>query len=114
MSSPLDELPPERLDRRGTRSDEVFKEVVGRVTPSLARMARVFRIPEQEIEDLLQTVWLVAWRKRGSIENLGAWAGATMRNRCLMYWRSKRIEQRMTGSPASTARGHLLPQHDDN
>lgn len=96
MNSPLGELPPEPLDREATGSDEVLEEVVGRVTPSLARLARVYRIPEHEIEDLLQTVWLVAWRKRERIENLGAWARETMRNRCLMYWRSKRIEQRMT------------------
>ncbi len=58
-----------------------------------ARLSRVlfrYRIPTQDAEDLLQETFVILVAKWESIHCPEAWLAATLRNRCIIYWRRRR------------------------
>lgn len=56
----------------------------------LERILFRYQIPPEDSEDVLQEAVLTLIYKRSKIRDPEAWLVATLRNRCLMYWRSKR------------------------
>jgi RNA polymerase sigma factor (sigma-70 family) len=58
--------------------------------PRLRKILCQYRIPAEDAEDLLQETLLIAVTKWAEIRNQKAWLAATLKNRCLMYWRSHR------------------------
>lgn len=49
-----------------------------------------FRIPFQDAEDLLQDTLLLYLRRRPDTPCVESWLQATLKNRCLVYWRDRR------------------------
>ena len=66
--------------------DDLLRSLQGRLERILFR----YQIPPQDSEDVLQEAVLTLIYKRTKIRDPEAWLVATLRNRCLMYWRSKR------------------------
>lgn len=58
--------------------------------PRLKEILRRHRIPPEDAEDLLQETFVITITKWYEIQNKQAWLAATLRNRCLMYWRARR------------------------
>ncbi|MDX1502822.1 MAG: sigma-70 family RNA polymerase sigma factor [Thermoanaerobaculia bacterium] len=61
-----------------------------RLQPRLRGVFSAFRIPFEDAEDLLQQSLLAYLHKRDAVEDPERWVVGTIRNRCLMYWRSHR------------------------
>jgi RNA polymerase sigma factor (sigma-70 family) len=70
----------------GDDLDGVLARVDARAKGVFAR----FRIPAQDAEDVLQQTLLVFLMREDEIHDPEAWILATLRQRCLMYWRSRR------------------------
>ncbi len=49
-----------------------------------------YRIPQEDSEDLVQQTLLTLIYKRNEIEKPEPWILATLKNRCIMYWRRRR------------------------
>lgn len=69
---------------------ESFERLLKKVEPRLKAVLGRHRIPPQDAEDLLQQALLAYLYKQDSILEPEAWLLGTLRNRCLMYWRSRR------------------------
>jgi RNA polymerase sigma factor (sigma-70 family) len=65
-------------------------ETLDSARPRLKEILRRYRIPPEDAEDLLQETFLITLAKWYDIQNKEAWLAATLRNRCLMYWRARR------------------------
>lgn len=71
---------------RGDDLDEVFGRIQERAKGFFVR----FRIPVEDAEDILQQTFLVFLTRQAEIHDPEAWMLVTLRQRCLMYWRSRR------------------------
>lgn len=69
-----------------------LEELLPRVRPRLARVLRRYRIPSEDAEDLLQETFLLLVAKWDTIRTPEPWLFATLRNRCIVYWRRRRIQ----------------------
>lgn len=60
--------------------------------PEIRQILVRFQIPAQDAEDLLQDVALIFLTKQATITwgSAAPWLLATLRNRCLKYWRQRR------------------------
>ena len=47
-------------------------------------------IPPQDREDLVQQTYLTYLRRHEEVRNPQAWLAGTLRQRCLLFWRSRR------------------------
>jgi RNA polymerase sigma-70 factor (ECF subfamily) len=70
--------------------DWSLEELLSSLQRRLERILFRYQIPPEDSEDVLQEAVLTLIYKRGKIRDPEAWIVATLRNRCLMYWRSKR------------------------
>lgn len=64
--------------------------VLDRCRLRLSRVLYRYRIPTQDAEDLLQETFLILVSKWECIRTPEAWLVATLRNRCIIYWRRRR------------------------
>lgn len=70
--------------------DWSLEELLSSLQRRLERILFRYQIPPEDSEDVLQEAVLTLIYKRTKIRDPEAWLVATLRNRCLMYWRSKR------------------------
>lgn len=70
--------------------DDDLTDLLLRLEPEIRRLLLRFRVPAQDADDLLQDTMLVYLTKRPSITAPGAWILSALRNRCLVYWRTRR------------------------
>lgn len=70
--------------------DHSLEDLLEEIQPRLRGVLATFRIPFADAEDLLQQSVLTFLMKRDEIRDPGRWLIGTLRNRCLMYWRSHR------------------------
>ena len=75
-----------------TQGDSKLDETLRRLEPQMKYVLFRYQIPEQDAEDLLQQTFLTLVFKRAQIERPEPWILATLRNRCIMYWRRRRSE----------------------
>jgi RNA polymerase sigma factor (sigma-70 family) len=68
------------------------EELVPRLQPKLRRVLARYRVPVVDAEDILQQSFLDLVYKQKSIYNPEAWLLATVRNRCIIYWRKRRSQ----------------------
>ncbi|HEX2254401.1 MAG TPA: sigma-70 family RNA polymerase sigma factor [Thermoanaerobaculia bacterium] len=66
------------------------EELFEKLQPKLRRVFSRFRLPVEDAEDILQQSFLDLVYKQRSVYNPEAWVVATVRNRCIMYWRKRR------------------------
>lgn len=64
-----------------------LEQLLDRCRPHLLRVLYRYRIPPEDAEDLLQETFLILVTKWESIHLPEAWLSATLRNRCVVYWR---------------------------
>jgi RNA polymerase sigma-70 factor (ECF subfamily) len=83
MTAPLQAMPAPAVR-------EPLEHVVERLRPRLEQLLARFRIPLADAEDLLQDTLLSTVRKWDEIQETEAWLLATLRNRCIVYWRRRR------------------------
>lgn len=76
----------------GQRSldEEGIEHLLLSFKPRARAITASFRIPPEDGEDLLQDALLTFLHKREEIFCPEAWLAATLKRRCLMYWRSRR------------------------
>jgi RNA polymerase sigma factor (sigma-70 family) len=67
-----------------------LETLLERCRPQLSRVLFRFRVPHQDAEDLLQETVLILISKWDSVRCPEAWLVATLRNRCIIYWRRRR------------------------
>ncbi|HEX2162858.1 MAG TPA: sigma-70 family RNA polymerase sigma factor [Thermoanaerobaculia bacterium] len=67
-----------------------LEKLLERCRPQLGRVLFHFRIPPEDAEDLLQETFLILISKWDSVRTPEAWLAATLRNRCIIYWRRRR------------------------
>lgn len=77
-------------DHGPASTDWSFDELLVTLKGRLERILFRYQIPPEDSEDVLQEALLTLIYKRPKIRDPEAWLLATLRNRCLMYWRSKR------------------------
>lgn len=61
-----------------------------KLQPKLRRVFGRFRVPPEDAEDILQQSFLDLVYKQDQVYNPEAWIVATVRNRCIVYWRKRR------------------------
>lgn len=73
-------------------SDErlAIEELFEKLQPKLRRIFARFRLPPEDAEDVLQQSFLDLVYKQKQVYNPEAWVTATVRNRCITYWRKRR------------------------
>lgn len=67
-----------------------LNKLMPKVQPKLERILCYYQIPPQDAEDLIQDSVLTLLYKWEKIHSAEAWLLATLKRRCLMYWRSRR------------------------
>lgn len=67
-----------------------IEEILDDLQPRMSAVLARFRIPRQDAEDVLQQTLLTYLHKKDTIYDPERWLLGTLRNRCLMYWRSRR------------------------
>jgi RNA polymerase sigma factor (sigma-70 family) len=67
-----------------------IEELFETLQPKLRRVFSRFRLPPEDAEDILQQSFLDLVYKQNQVYNPEAWVVATVRNRCIMYWRKRR------------------------
>jgi len=67
-----------------------IEELFEKLQPKLRRVFARFRLPPEDAEDVLQQSFLDLVYKQSQVYNPEAWLVATVRNRCIMYWRKRR------------------------
>lgn len=67
-----------------------IEELFATVQPKLRRIFARFRLPVEDAEDILQQSFLDLFYKLEQVHNPEAWVVATVKNRCIVYWRRRR------------------------
>lgn len=75
---------------RQPRGDEGLERLLESFRSRARAITASYRIPEEDGEDLLQEALLTFLHKRDGVHKPEAWLAATLRRRCLMYWRTRR------------------------
>ncbi|MCB1058265.1 MAG: sigma-70 family RNA polymerase sigma factor [Acidobacteria bacterium] len=76
-----------------TAAEELsLEELLEKTKPQMRQVLYRYRIPQQDAEDLVQQTMLTLVYKRAQVEKPEPWLIATLRNRCIMYWRSRRSQ----------------------
>lgn len=75
---------------KGQPREHALEDLLENIQPRLRGVLATFRIPFVDAEDLLQQAVLTFLMKRDEIKDPARWLVGTLRNRCLMYWRSHR------------------------
>jgi RNA polymerase sigma factor (sigma-70 family) len=101
-SADLPEAPPEGAGETATAAGDAGQQappeplsieaLVPRLQPKLRRVLARYRLPVEDAEDVLQQSFLDLVYKQKSIYNPEAWLLATVRNRCIIYWRKRRSQ----------------------
>jgi RNA polymerase sigma factor (sigma-70 family) len=69
---------------------EALRRLLEAIEVPAARIFVRFGIPAHDAEDILQDSLLAYLLHREGVINPEAWLTGTLRNRCLLYWRSRR------------------------
>jgi RNA polymerase sigma factor (sigma-70 family) len=72
------------------RQSDALRHLLDSIEPQMARLFFRLQIPSHDAEDLLQDALLAFVSRSEPILNPAAWLTATLRNRCFLYWRSRR------------------------
>ncbi len=67
-----------------------FEGLLESCRDDMIRLLARYHIPQEDAEDLLQETFVALVFKWENIRNPKAWLLSTLRNRCSLYWRSKR------------------------
>ena len=78
----------------GLDSPDDLPPFLARLEPRFRSMLRHYRIPPADGEDLLQTIALLALLHWNQIRQPAPWLLGTLRKRCLMYHRNRRLAAR--------------------
>lgn len=73
-----------------TTEELSLEDLLEKMKPQMRQVLYRYRIPQQDSEDLVQQTMLTLVYKRAQVEKPEPWLIATLRNRCIMYWRSRR------------------------
>lgn len=75
-----------------SRTEPSLEELLEKMQPRLRQVLYRYRIPLQDGEDLIQQTLLTLVYKLDQIERPEPWLVATLKNRCIMYWRKRRSQ----------------------
>jgi len=73
-----------------SRIEDSLENFLERVRPRVKALFVRYRIPAQDMEDILQQALLALLYHRDGIRDPEAWLMGTLRNKCLIYWREQR------------------------
>lgn len=72
------------------QSPETLEDLAQRLRPRLVKIVGRYRIPAQDVEDILQTALIATLRNWAMLADPEGWLIRTVINQCLMYHRSRR------------------------
>lgn len=72
------------------QAEPSLEDFLKRVRPRLKAQFQRYSIPPQDTEDILQQALLALIYQRQAIRDPEAWLIGTVRNKCLLYWRTYR------------------------
>jgi RNA polymerase sigma factor (sigma-70 family) len=75
-----------------TEAEQPIEELIDRLQPKLRRVLGRYRVPIEDAEDILQQSLMDLVFKQKTIYNPEGWLLATVRNRCIIYWRKRRSQ----------------------
>ncbi|HYH45996.1 MAG TPA: hypothetical protein VEG34_09935, partial [Thermoanaerobaculia bacterium] len=58
--------------------------------PKLIEILSRYRIPVEDAEEMLEQLFLTLYMREGTLESPERWLLLSLKNRCLIYWRSRR------------------------
>lgn len=58
--------------------------------PKLIEILSRYRIPVEDAEEMLEQLFLTLYMRDGTLESPDRWLLLSLKNRCLIYWRSRR------------------------
>ncbi|MFL6200751.1 MAG: RNA polymerase sigma factor [Thermoanaerobaculia bacterium] len=67
-----------------------FDEFLTRMEPRLKRLLGTYRIPPDDVEDVLQQALLALLYQWDRVRDPECWLVGTLKRHCLMYWRNSR------------------------
>jgi RNA polymerase sigma factor (sigma-70 family) len=73
-----------------TENAASFEEFFKEVEPKLKRLLTKYRIPCEDVEDILQNSLLALVYQWERVNDRESWLFGTVRRHCLMYWRTNR------------------------
>ena len=73
-----------------SEADRPFEALLRSCREEMVRILARYRVPQEDAEDLLQETFVALVFKWQSIRNPEAWLLSTLRNRCTLYWRTRR------------------------
>lgn len=85
-------------------SDEAFEKLYVDYGLLLRTIAmRGYRVPPDDAEALVHDSFIAYLERHGYIHDVKAWLSATVRNRCMNYWRARQREAPLTPEHEKTA-----------
>lgn len=69
-----------------------LEDLLAKMQPRLRQVLYRYRIPYEDGDDLIQQTMLTLIYKRDQVEKPEPWLVATLKNRCIMYWRKRRSQ----------------------
>lgn len=78
------------LQRTSSPSSDALEELLDRVRPRIKRILGRYRVPPQDVEDLVQEALLSTVRRWSRLREPEGWLVGAVRHQCLMYWRGRR------------------------
>lgn len=82
-----------KISNTSTEVDRSVEQLLTAVRPHTRRVLSRYQIPTEDADDLLQETFVALVFKWRTIRNPEAWLLATLRNRCLIYWRQRQEEE---------------------
>ncbi|HEX6900874.1 MAG TPA: sigma-70 family RNA polymerase sigma factor [Thermoanaerobaculia bacterium] len=73
-----------------TENARSFEEFLKDVEPKLKRLLATYRIPCEDVEDILQNSLLALLYQWERVHDPESWLFGTVKRHCLMYWRTNR------------------------
>ena len=72
--------------------DDVLPELYRQLRWRMGLVLYRYRIPVDHGEDLIQTAFVLGITRWTEIRNPTTWLLGTLTNRCILYWRARRLE----------------------
>jgi RNA polymerase sigma factor (sigma-70 family) len=70
--------------------NDTFGHFLAQVEPKLKRLLATYRIPCEDVEDILQQSLLALLYQWEAVDDPESWIFGTVKRHCLMYWRTNR------------------------
>ncbi len=99
---------------RQPTDEERFARLLERARPRLQALLKLYRVAQEDREDVLQEALLALWRKRVQVKDCEAWLFSAVRMECLRYRRreGRQIYSAVDEPALERLAGHCFEEAD--